>query len=184
MVWTAPITFYDGDPLTAAQLNTFVRDNMMETGPGKAVRDSQLLVTDNVNLVSPRQWARAIDKTIITVDSEFPTAEGKEDGVDDPVTGPTVTVAHGGAMLIFYDARIRILSGDASAAYAPVVDGQSPENTATAVRSDHTYFARAGSCTYVDLGEPGISEVSVAYGVLNNSTTAQYALRRLTVLPF
>ena len=36
MAWTVPMTFADNNVLTAAQLNTHLRDNLLETAPAKA----------------------------------------------------------------------------------------------------------------------------------------------------
>lgn len=194
MAWTAPITFTNGDPLTAAQLNTFVRDNMLETGPGKSVVRGRMLVTENVNDILERQWVRDyqgghINQSDITLDRPFPVTEDQE-GTE---YGPSVTVQHGGTMLLMYDARIQMTAeGPSDAVYAPVIDGQRPQNTHFAVRSGREGGGRWGAW-WLWKGEPGLSYVTMAYGISGptgrtdddgDPVTARYAGRRLTVIPF
>ncbi len=49
MAWTAPITFTSGSVLTAAQLNTYLRDNLNETAPAKFTAAGQLFVSTAAN---------------------------------------------------------------------------------------------------------------------------------------
>jgi hypothetical protein len=62
MAWTAPMTWVDGTPLTAAQLNTHLRDNLLETAPAKAtVQDTsgRYFVTSGANQIAERRLIRA-----------------------------------------------------------------------------------------------------------------------------
>ena len=179
MPWTDPITFYDGDPLTAAQLNTFIRDNLLETAPAKATREGRLITTASIHSVAERQWARDVKTDSINVENQWFVSED-EDGTP---YGPTCTVAHGGALLIFYDALITVTAGNGNAVYAPGVNGNAPEHTNYALRSARDATLRTGSVYYVEL-EPGVAEVSMYYGTSNQTTTARYDERRLTVIAF
>lgn len=179
MPWTEPVTFYDGDPLTAAQLNTFVVENLLETAPGKATTASRLLTTSNVSQINEQQWARDYKSSEIIVDSKFPSVEEDE---GEPL-GPSVTVQHGGQMLIMYDCRIMVTAGGGNAMYVPVINGDMPEDSNDAVRSGREGNQRSG-CWMLWEGDPGLATVTMAYGTSNSSTTGAYAQRRLSVLPF
>lgn len=180
MVWTVPVDFHDGDPLTAAQLNTFVRDNFLETGPGKATENGRMLVTAGVNDIAERQWARAYSSPEIVVDSSFPKAEDDE----GKLYGPTLTVAHGGQVLLFYDALMFVQSGGGNAIYAPMIDGAAPESSNQALRTAREGAFRSGAFFLATDLTPGTSQITMCYGVSNNTTTAAFAYRRLTAIPF
>ena len=180
MVWTAPITFYNGDPFTSAQLNTYARDNFLETGPGKATMASRLIVASDMNTIVERQWVRAYKDNNIIVDNGFPTTEDEEGNL----YGPTVSCEHGGQMLIMYDAKIAVTAGGGNAMYAPAIDNSSPENSNYALRSAREGVMRAGAFYWATGLEPGISTITMCYGTSNNVTTAAYDERRLTVIPF
>jgi len=49
MAWTAPRTYVTGEVVTAAILNTDVRDNLNETGPAKVTTDGDMLVATGLN---------------------------------------------------------------------------------------------------------------------------------------
>lgn len=182
MSWTVPITFVDGDPLTAAQLNVFVRDNMLETGPGKATTASRLLTSTNLNTIAERQWGMGYVATSINVTEHFPVTE---DG-DGNVYGPEVTVQHTGRALILYDAYIRVQVNEngGSAVYGPVFNddhrGAVTDNT---IRSGREGGMRAGGST-VYFGEPGLLKVTMGYGVSRAGDDTLFGQRRLTVFPF
>src|SRR5690606_31278867 len=177
MPWTDPVTFYDGDPLTAAQLNTFIRDNLLETGPGKATTASRLITTANVNQIEERQWSHAYAGASLTVDNKFPSIEENE----GEALGPSLTVDHGGQMLIMYDCRIYVDDETGNAMYAPVVNGDLPETSNYAVRSGREGIQRSGGW-FLWEGEPGLAEITMAYGIYGNGTVASYAYRLLSVL--
>lgn len=179
MPWTNPITFEDGDPLTAAQLNTFLRANLLETGPGRAAANGRLLTTLNVNQIGERQWARDYNHQDISLDRRFPVSEDAEGST----YGPEVTVEHGGRMLILFDASIRTIEGTGNAIYAPMIDGRSPDSSHYALRSGREGVHRSMGCILWTESPPGVSTVTMAYGTYSSSTTCLYSHRRLTVIP-
>ena len=187
MAWTAPITWYDGDPLTAAQLNLFVRDNFLASEAGVATTASRMIVTDDLNSVSERQWAKHYMSAQLDVTDEFPTTE--ED------IGPVVSVKHNGFLLIMFDTRLHMSSGTGTAVYAPMVNGSLIDTEqAGAYGTDvgpYVTFIRNSSADIIRMGgsavwegEPGIAKVSMAYGTQHSGGNAQYIQRRLTVIPF
>ena len=192
MVWTVPITFVDADPLTAAQLNVFLRDNMLETGPGKATTGARLLTTFGVNQIGERQWARTVlNSTITTTNKEYAVIQDE----DDVLYGPTLTVEHGGKCLVFYDANVTSTTGGA-AMFGPVFDGDTREaaNPASTVNSNVSVTAKAAASArrsgarlggiMLYTGEPGLLRVDMGYGSINTSSSATYSHRRLSIYPF
>lgn len=187
MVWTVPVTFYDDDPLTAAQLNTYIRDNLIASEAGAAQQASRLIVPDAVNSVREVQWARSYASDEIVIEDKFPATEDS----DGNRIGPSVTVEHNGTLFILYDARVRVVSGGGNGVYLPVVggdtasatiEGERVSSTNEAVRTGGELYNRGGNFA-LWTGEPGVTEVVMAYGVSNTTSSAEYAQRRLTVFP-
>lgn len=87
MAWTAPITFVSNTVLTAAQLNTYLRDNMNETCVAKATTPGSHFVTTGPNAIAERQIKGDF---INTVESTTET-----DYTDLATIGPQVTVETG-----------------------------------------------------------------------------------------
>lgn len=87
MTWTNPMTFVAGTTLTAAQLNANLRDNMLETAPGKATTAGRLFVATGANAIAERPVSDAFIATIQTTTSTTYT--------DLTTVGPTQTVTTG-----------------------------------------------------------------------------------------
>lgn len=87
MAWTAPMTAVANTAFTAAQFNTNVRDNLLETAPAKATAASRLIVTSGVNSVVERVPAVA---NVLTAQTTTSTAF-----TDLATSGPTVSVTTG-----------------------------------------------------------------------------------------
>jgi hypothetical protein len=51
MAWVTPKTFVTGEIITAAHLNTNVRDNMLETTPAKAAAAGDIFVATGANAI-------------------------------------------------------------------------------------------------------------------------------------
>lgn len=94
MAWTAPITFADGNVITAAQMNTYLRDNMLETMPAKATTSGGYFVATGKNRIVERV---AQKQTIAT--SETTTNVSYEDLA---TVGPAVTVTCGTQALVLF----------------------------------------------------------------------------------
>lgn len=93
MAWTAPITFVANTGLTAAQLNTYLRDNMNETAPAKATTPGYHFVSTGPNAIAERAWESSfIDTSQGTTSTTF---------VDLATVGPQVTIETGSKALWF-----------------------------------------------------------------------------------
>lgn len=86
------MTAVAGSAFTAAQFNTYVRDNLLETFPGKASAANQLLIGTGLNTVAVR--APATDE-ISTTETSSSSSFGNLATV-----GPTVTVTTGTSALV------------------------------------------------------------------------------------
>lgn len=185
MAWISPITFVDGDPLTAAQINNFLQGNLNACAPGIATRAGRLIASGGKNVVVERQWARGWKPDVITIDGEWPGDPDVESDI-----GPTITFEHGGTYMLMYDAMVRKLSGTGYMNYAPeITEGPGsdfPDVQHMAVRSGHlNVYVRTGSSFWVTGVEPGITTVTMKYGSTPGSVASgDFQQRRLSAICF
>lgn len=92
MAWTAPMTAVANAIFTAAQFNTHVRDNFLETAPAKATTAGGYFVTTGTNSISERVTATALVATDQSTSSTTYT--------DLTTAGPAVTVTTGTRALV------------------------------------------------------------------------------------
>jgi hypothetical protein len=93
MAWTSPMTAVANTVFTAAQFNTFVRDNLLETAPAKAGAAGQLIVATGANQIIARTPSQ---NGISGSDTSASTTY-----VDLSVAGPSVTANTGATALVF-----------------------------------------------------------------------------------
>lgn len=181
MAWTAPMTAVAGSAFTAAQFNTYVRDNFMETAVAKATQSGSIFCGDGPNKLVERV---PVEHTIVAVESTSSTSF-----TDLNTVGPTVTVQTGANALICINARA-VNSTDQASAFASVeVSGASniPATVENSLQIDMPYFAisnghRAG-IAYIQTGlTPGLNTFTMKYRVYVG--TAQYRRRQISVIPF
>lgn len=67
MAWTAPMTAIDNAAFTAAQFNTHVRDNLLETAPAKITGHGQVPVTGGANSIVARTPVGDLETSLRTV---------------------------------------------------------------------------------------------------------------------
>lgn len=92
MTWTAPMTWVDGNALTAAQMNTYVRDNSLETAPAKATAIGHLFVTTGANGIRESIPTLAIIATSETTTSTSYTDLASPGPEVEPITGQRALV--------------------------------------------------------------------------------------------
>lgn len=112
MAWTTPMTFADGNALTAAQLNTHLRDNLGATMMALASEQpvgqpGGHFVVDDLNSIAERRTAfqRVNDEGATLTSASF---------VDLATFGPTVTVETGSSAIVLCNARVWNDNGEQS----------------------------------------------------------------------
>jgi hypothetical protein len=135
MAWTAPMTAISGSVFTAAQFNTFVRDNLNETAPAKATTEGRYFVAGGPNSISERAWDTDIINTIESTNSTSYT--------DLTTTGPSVTLTTGTSAFVFVTAQL-------------VCD--------TSGQTARTTFAVSGATTRAELDSEAMLNLRVATG--------------------
>jgi hypothetical protein len=105
MAWTAPFTATDGSVLTAADWNTYVRDNLNETAPAKATTEGRYFVATGQNAIAERAIGTSTVNTFESTDSSSYT--------DLTTDGPEVTQVTGSQAIVSWACQIRSASAGA-----------------------------------------------------------------------
>lgn len=101
MAWTAPMTAVANTPFTAAQFNTHVRDNLLETAPGKAtagVTNGSYPTKSATNTITFRT------PTSASVNTQQSTSSSSYTNLS--TSGPAVTVTTGTRALVIISASM------------------------------------------------------------------------------
>jgi len=177
MAWTAPMTAVANSAFTAAQFNTYVRDNLNCTAPAKATAASQIFVATGVNSIAARTiTGHSVEAGESTTSTSF---------VDLTTTGPQVTVTTGPSALVFMTSRIansgglssymgHAVSGATTIAAAATSALIADPGASNLVRSTALSF-RSGDLT------PGSNTFTAKYQV--DGGTGTFAFRRIVVIP-
>jgi len=162
---------------TAAQFNTYVRDNLNETAPAKATAASQIFVATGVNAIAARTITGA------TVDTSETTASASF--TDLATGGPAVTVTTGPSAMVFLTAKV-LNSAGVSSFMGHAVSGA----TTIAAADSNSLIVDPGASNQVrttvlafrdgDL-TPGSNTFTAKYRV--DSGTGTYVNRRIVVIP-
>ena len=174
MAWTAPMTFTDGVPLTAAQLNTHLRDNLLETAPAKASTPGSLFVTTGPNQISERQFIHALGSQVVSTSStSYENVEG----------GPSITVETGTSALVWISAGVMNSNTVNQSLMSVAVSGATSIEAVDQISirlSGDRWQNTANFHVFHDL-QPGENTFTAQVRV--SAGTGTFMQRRLTVLP-
>jgi hypothetical protein len=116
MAWTSPMTFVSNNVLTAAQMNTHLRDNMLETAPAKATTNQgSWFVSQGPNRLEERLIRTARVTSLQVTKSTSYTDLGTK--------GPTVTLKTGTTAIVMLQTMLGVTTADASASMSFAVTG-------------------------------------------------------------
>ncbi len=178
MAWSAPMTAVANSVFTAAQFNTFVRDNLNETAPAKATVTSSIFVGAGTNAIAER-----IPGGVFTSAAETTTSTSF---VDLATVGPSVTVVTGTKAFIFIRAGMENSGANASCHMAMEISGAttsaaSLNRAITTAGLAAASRERIGAGIYVDFLVAGSNTFTAKYSVSANTGT--FATRELSVIP-
>lgn len=178
MAWTTPMTFVSGNVLTAAQLNTHLRDNLIETSVGKATAAAQVAISQGNNRIAMRT------PTITRIDTS--EATDSTSYADLASAGPSVTVTHGSKVLVGMVCRMvnSVANSTQFASYAMTGDNERDPQDVSALSSDgKTVSSSIRHCTYdLPAVTPGTTTFTMKYGT--GSGTGTFSERVIVVWPF
>lgn len=98
MAWTAPRTWVTSEVVTAAIMNTHVRDNFLETAPAVITGGSQIIVGTAANAITTRTVNSAVESTSETTTSTSYT--------DLATSGPSITATTGSSAVVLVQAHM------------------------------------------------------------------------------
>lgn len=177
MAWSAPMTAVASTAFTAAQFNTFVRDNLNETAPAKATVAGQIFVSTAANSIAAR-----VPSTAIVATSETTASVS---WVDLATAGPAVTVTTGTQALVslYCDMSNSSASGFTFMGFA--ISGATTlaaaNNTALQISGTTTAF-RLGHLIMVTGLTAGSNTFTAKYQV-GTAGTGTWLDRHITVIP-
>lgn len=179
MTWVMPFTAIAGTPFTAAQYNTNIRDDMVETETSRAQTATGYCVTVGMNQLAERvpasNFLSSSDTTVSTSYTDL-----------DTTSGPQVTVTTGtSAFIAIYGSMTNNSSNAAWIGYA--VSGASAFDASDpyAVEFQPTtpQTVRAGAMFFRSDLTPGSNIFTLKYRV-TTSGTGTFTVRRIAVFPF
>lgn len=179
MTWTTPMTAVAGSVYTAAQFNTFVRDNLLETAPAKATATGGYFVTTNTNQISERVPGQdevlSSETTSNTLYTDLATA------------GPAVTVTTGDRAVVMLSARVQSNTVGQSGYASVQVSGASTiaadDNRAVGLSAAAANQLVVASHVSVVTVVPGSNTFTMKYRSTSGAATATFANRRIAVFP-
>ncbi len=180
MTWTTPMTFVDGNALTAAQLNTYLRDNLLETEAAKATTFGGLMIGAGPNSIVER-----FGGSDFIGDAETTTSTTY---ADLATVGPTVTCTTGTRAFLFMTCATSTNVASVSTNMACEVSGQTskPASDIGSCQMDGLAIDKAmhiGICGFFEDLVPGENTFTAKYKCLSGNI-ATFANRALTVMPF
>ena len=176
MAWSAPMTAVSGSVLTAAQFNTYVRDNLNETAPAKATAAGQIFVSTAANAIA----ARTINADFIGT-SETTTSTAY---VSLATNGPTITATTSASCIVSTYCGLSTSGGTAAwMSYGITGATTNAENDNRAIMLQST----AGQCIggtffHSAILTAGTNIFTAKYRV-STSGTGTFNNRRLMVIP-
>ncbi len=182
MAWTAPMTAVANTAFTAAQFNTHVRDNLLETSPAKAtagVSNGSILTKAGTNSTAFRTPDIA---TVLTSQTTSSTSY-----TNLSTSGPAVTVTTGARALVAISCSLKNNSTNSSFMSCEVSGA-----TSFSATDDRSIRNRDGTGSDGELSmshvflfktlNSGSNTFTAKYRVIGGTGTFQY--RHITVIPF
>lgn len=179
MAWTAPMTFTANTVLTAAQLNTHLRDNLMETAPAKATTAGSFFVGTGLNSISERiPGAQRVSTSESTASTSFTNLS---------TVGPSVTVTTGSRALVLVSSYLFNTNINSATFVSYDISGATTRAalTGTSITLDGqpaSQAMRMGTSNYETILTPGVNTFTMKYAV--GSGTGTFADRNLVVIPY
>ena len=126
MSWTAPITWTTNQTVPAATLNAQLRDNLLETAPGKATTAGAHFVATGANSIAQRLCQTA------TVATNQDTGGTTGSYTNLPTAGPSITATTGVLAFSFAQCQMSNNTTDATTFFSVDISGATSDAAADA----------------------------------------------------
>lgn len=187
MVWTAPMTWTPNSVLTAAQLNIYLRDNMMETEVAKATTATGYFVGTGPNSIAERlSKSHAVGTSESTDATSFEDINGNTGGTATSITvGPTVTVTTGSKALVIIGSNMYTTTAAAARMSVEVTGASSiapADSRSLCVGIGANNVGAHSLAIWYDTLTPGDNTFTCKYRV--TSGFGNFLNRRIVVYPY
>jgi hypothetical protein len=180
VAWSTPLTAVSNATFTAAQFNSSVRDNLLETFPAKATAGGQIAVSTAANAIAVR-----VPSTSTVVTSEG-TASTTYTALTTP--GPAVTVTTGTAAIVAISTGMTqsLAGGFCNCSYA--ISGSttlaaSSNNSVVGYRPQATSTQQQQAVVSMPSLTSGSNTFTMQYNAGSGGGTATFFQRALVVIP-
>lgn len=180
MAWTSPMVFVPGAVLTAAQMNTHLRDNLLELAPAKTSQAGSIVMGAGYNKVDERiPYLARVNTTQSTKKNEY---------VDLSTAGPSVKVKTGTKAMVFISAS----SGNTAAGVSSSMSYDITGSTFRAASDDRALIceglaaAKDNRWCHIVLEEdlkPGVNTFTCKYKCGNDANVSTWHDRFICVWP-
>lgn len=180
MAWTAPMTAIAHSVFSAAQFNTHIRDNLLETAPAKATQSGTIFCGTGPNGIAERFPEIDFIQTLQTTASSS--------YVDLPSVGPTVTVTSGARALVALTCNMESNVAGGISNMAVDISGASSEGPteSNSLRYESGTSGDSIQATFSTIYTtltPGENRFRAKYKT-NGAGTSTFSARKVCVLPF
>lgn len=179
MAWGVPLTAVSNAPLTAAQWNASVRDNLLETAPAKATTAGSFFASTGPNAIAERVTSSSIVGTTETTTNTSYT--------NLATAGPAVTVTTGVRAFVFISAQLTGNTGTLGSFMSYAVSGAT--SVAASDGSALVYYPSTAnlpiqSSRVIGQGLTAGSNTFTAQYRVAGATTGSFGQRSVAVIPF
>lgn len=178
MAWTAPMTAVAGSVFTAAQFNTFIRDNLNECPAAKSTTPGSYFAVSDTNQVTQRIPAQlSVNVSETTTSTTF---------TDLATVGPSVTCVTGPYAVIIMSCELHSNTSSEAARVGCDISGATTEapdgNHVLREESSGTAEFQRASCVRLHTGlTPGTNTFKMMYAA--TAGTGSFNFRNIAVLP-
>lgn len=183
MAWTTPRTFTAGSSLSSADLNLYLRDNMLETMAAKATEEGGIFCASATNEISERLTKRSEVLAAETTTSFSYT--------DLATSGPAVTITSGsGGAICWFGSLLDNNTSGFSANMSVTITGAAAAAAAAPADDDRALVGggsgqdiQSSQVIFYDGLTAGSNTFTCKYRV-SGGGTGTFRRRRLVVFPF
>lgn len=183
MAWSTPMTAVSGTMYTAAQYNTYVRDNLLETGVAKVTAAGQMVIS-----TGPQQLAaRGVAANRVTGGSQQTAATSLGDNLT--TVGPTVTLTTGSSVLVLLTAFIMNTTAGGGGYMGYLISGSTSiagtfERSLRLMSGSASERSRATAAVWQTGLTPGSNTFKAQYSAVpGNGGNADFDEREIAVIP-
>lgn len=172
------MTFVPNSVLTASQLNTYIRDDMMESMPAKATTAGRYFITETRNTIREQ----SVVSDFVTTTNTSNTAS---EWIDLGTVGPSVTVyCQSKALVMLYAQMSTATAVGVWMGYEVSGATESAVDNNRALMIQNTTQQNVGATILHQELSPGLNTFTAKYRVTGGTILGTWLNRRISVMPF